>query len=437
MDYDKPFAARTAWTRHSRALAAAVGIALIGLSASGSAFGQGKPGKPTGAKTEQADHGGYKSHGTKMAPGVVSLDVYVDGARLHLLVAERQRGGNPQLSYVGSTDGGATWSKPVPVGRGQSTPDPVKRGADAQIAASGDRLVAVWTTGADTRFGRGPLATAVSSDGGRTWQAGPNPADDGLMTDHAYVDLAADDAGAFHAVWLDARGGADAGKGLRYARSADGGLSWSANATLDERCCECCWNAIQTLPGGRVNVLYRNREPRDMSLLASRDGGRTWDEPVSVGAFDWAFDGCPHVGGALAGNGMPHLDRDAALFAVVWTAKGGSDVGVFALASPDGGKSWDEPVQLGGPQSNRPDVAFGRGRVVAVWDGYAEGGTAVFTAKSTDGGASWSRPSMLSHAHSPSSSTHPRVVRTAHGFRAFWTEHRAGKPVKWVSRELD
>jgi hypothetical protein len=399
---------------------------------------QAKP-APPGAKSAKGDH---KSHAkTPAAVGVAGMDVYVDDSRVHLLLATRAAAKDkPRLSYVGSTDGGATWSEPVAVGEGQPTPDPVKRGADAQIAAAGDRLVAVWTTGAETRFGRGPLASAVSSDGGRTWRPGPNPADDGLETDHAYVDLAADDAGAFHAVWLDGRGGEDAGKGLRYARSADGGATWSANATLDEQCCECCWNAIQTLPGGRVNVLYRNRDPRDMSLIASADGGRTWAEPVPVGAFDWAFDGCPHVGGALAG-GAGGAGRagsvDRTLFGVVWTAKGGADTGVFAVASPDGGTTWNPPVPLGGPQSNRPDVASPGGpRAAAVWDAYLDtGGNAVFSATTTDGGATWSDPVRLSD--DTAVATHPRVIATKDGFRTFWTEQRPGKPVAWVSRALE
>lgn len=435
-------AASGPWLIRGRpAPASALCVAIFAvLCACGVGFGQQKPPKTSQAKSsparaKDAKHADHKGHAKSTTVGVASLDVYVDGSRVHLLVAERPPGGKPHLSYLGSTDGGATWSTPAPVGRGEPTPDPVKRGADAQIAAAGDRLVAVWTTGADTRFGRGPLATAISSDGGRTWQAGPNPADDGLMTDHAYVDLAADDRGAFHAVWLDGRGGEAAGKGLRYARSTDGGRSWSANATLDERCCECCWNVIQTLPGGRVNVLNRNRDPRDMSLLASRDGGKSWDVPVAVGAFEWAFDGCPHVGGALAMGDADGKDRAAPMVAVVWTAKGGSELGVFALASADAGKSWEVPVQLGGPNSNRPDVAFANGRAVAVWDAFDHSGTATYAAESTDGGVTWSPPQRLSEAGAVA--THARVVPTAGGFRVFWTEQRPGKPVAWASRTVD
>lgn len=85
-------------------------------------------------------------------------------------------------------------------------------------------------------MGRGALAASASSDGGRTWSPRRSPSDAaGALVDQAFVDLSADEAGAFHAVRLDNRNGPDAGKGLRDARSTDGGATWSANATLDVR----------------------------------------------------------------------------------------------------------------------------------------------------------------------------------------------------------
>ena len=389
------------------------------------------------ARAEQA-HAGHKGADGKSATGVIGLDVYVDGGRLHLLTTRRtSAGAKPAMAYARSDDDGETWSAPVPVGSGQPTPDPAKRGLDPQIAASGDRLVAVWTTGAESRFGRGPLATAISRDGGRTWAPGPNPADDGLATDHAFADVAADDAGTFHAVWLDGRaGGPNPGKGLRYAKSADGGATWSANATLDASCCECCWNSLLALPGGRMHVLFRDKDPRDMALTSSLDAGKSWSNPVTVGTFDWDFTGCPHVGGALAAGDVAGKN----LHAVVWTAKGGDTVGAFALSARDGGRTWSRPARLGGPQSSRPDVAADHaGRVVAVWDEYVEdesgSGNAAFAAESIDGGATWSSPQKLSDPRA--SATYPRVVRMAEGFRVFWTQKKAGEAGTWASRTLD
>jgi Neuraminidase (sialidase) len=368
------------------------------------------------------------------------LDVYAHGSRLHVLTAERaEAGAKPRLQYVRSADGGETWSAPVPVGEGQPTPDPVKRGNDAQVVATGDRLFAVWTVGAATRMGRGPLAAARSDDGGRTWTPATSPSDSKLAIDHAFVDLAADDAGNVHCVWLDGRHGAkpdgtiaeDAGKGLRYARSTNGGRTWTPAATLDPQCCECCWNSLLVLPGGVVHVLYRDRDPRDMAMVTSPDGGRTWGKPTPVGAFAWDFTGCPHVGGAL----IPVDETGKRLVATVWTAKGGDDVGTFAVSSADGGKTWTNPARLGGTDSNRPDVASRNGTAVAVWDEHvntdAESGNVIFYATSADAGTAWSKPVRLSAPGA--SATHPRVVAAGNGFRVLWTQKEPGKPATWKS----
>jgi Neuraminidase (sialidase) len=359
-------------------------------------------------------------------PGVVSLDVYADGARIDLLTGTRDVDSPAALRFQRSDDGGKSWTTPVPVGAGQPAPEPVHRGMDAQIAAAGDRLVAIWTTGADTRMGRGPLASALSADGGKTWSAGPSPSDDGKVIDHAFVDIAADAAGTFHAVWLDAREGRH-GKGLRYARSTDGGQTWSKNLTLDPETCECCWNKIAVGRDGNVYVLFRQANPRDMAVVASHDGGKTWGKPVTAGAFGWDINACPHVGGGLAING----DK---LFAAVWTARGHGANGAFIVASHDAGRSFGPPVQLGNPQSWHPDLATAGGMLVATWDAYTDAGPAVFEATSHDDGKTWSAPAQLS-AFGVTASV-PRAVATNGGFRIFWTEKSPDAPAMWTSKKI-
>jgi Neuraminidase (sialidase) len=300
---------------------------------------------------------------------------------------------------------------------------------DVQIAAAGERVVAAWTTfDASSRFGRGVIATSVSSDGGRTWRPGPNPADDGRDGDHAFIDLAADDRGGFHLAWLDARAGP---KGLIHARSDDGGVTWNRNVIVDAETCECCWNTLATAPGGRVLLLYRDKNPRDMALAASADGGRSWTAPVPVGRFNWTFEGCPHVGGGLA---TAQTAAGLRAYAVVWTGRADA-AGVYTLASPDGGKTWGAPLRLGDGTAWHADVAAAGERVTAVWDARAGDDTAVFASTSTDGGKTWPAATRLTPAGVNAS--YPRVVHTGKGFRAFWTEQLEGKPVQWRSRGLE
>jgi hypothetical protein len=358
--------------------------------------------------------------------GVSSMDVYADGDVVHLLLARRDDNQPPMMQYVRSTDAGEIWSEPVIVGKDQPAPEPAHRGADVQVAASGQNLVACWTIGSDTdRFGRGALATAYSKDGGKTWSAGPNPADDGSAAGHAFIDLAADSDGSFHVVWIDGRDGS-AGKGLRYARSTDGGASWSANVTLDPETCECCWNTIKCSRSGQVFVLYRDADPRDMAIVSSPDSGKSWTTPVTVGAFGWKVNGCPHVGGGLAID-----DVSSGVYASVWTAKDQKTTGAYFLASHDGGKIWSEPMKLGDSTSWHSDLACDQKRIVAVWDAMVDSAMAVFSNTSDDGGKSWTAMRRLSERDV--SATHPRIVHTSRGFLVIWTQRHGTEPLEFKS----
>ena len=365
--------------------------------------------------------GGGGGHHADRAEGVIGLDVSSQGEAVDLLVAVRTAAG-VALRHQRSSDGGRSWTAPTAVPIGPAGIHPPHRGADPQVAAWRDHVVALWTVPGGSTWGDGPLASALSPDGGRTWTAGPNPADDGSTGGHGFADVAADADGVFHAVWLDAR---DGGQGLRAARSADFGRTWEANRTLDRRTCECCSNKVVARTPGRVLALYRDTDPRDMALAASGDGGWTWSRRGAVGAFDWRFDGCPHVGGGLAAAGP---DADGRLHALVWTGRD-EHAGLFTLESRDGGEAWDEPRRLGGRTAQHGDLAGEEGRLAAVWDEVQGEARVVVSAVSGDGGRTWTAPVPLSDRSA--SASHPLVVAAGDRFLAFWTERRGDGPREW------
>ncbi len=364
---------------------------------------------------------------TAATQGVTSLDVYADGPSLHLLLGHRYANQPAQLQYLRSDDGGEHWTAPACVDEGMPTPYD-RLGMDPQIAASGDHLIAVWTTHTANEYGRGPLATALSADGGKTWHAGPNPADDNSTTDHGMIDIAADATGTFHLVWLDARTGQ---KGLQYARSTDAGRTWSANQTLDPATCQCCWNTLALKRDGEVAVLYRSLAPRDMAVITSPDGGRNWHKPVVVGSFGWRVNACPHAGGGLAFSNCKNCNR---CHAAVWT--GQSPAGVYALSSTDDGRHWLAPHRLGDDIANHPVLAVGpNGQIAVAWEAHPDGRSLIFVARSTDDGNSWSDPLPLSPP--TVNAQYPRIVHTpAGGFRIFWVQSTQDQPAIWTSRSL-
>ena len=341
--------------------------------------------------------------------GVLGLDVYRDGGTLHLLTGRVDgEGATPSLWYQRSADAGETWTPAVRI---PADPPPyrMERGDDPQVAADGERILAAWTAAGTGWGGSGPLTTAMSSDGGRTWQRGGNPADDRNKEGHAFIDLAVQ-GGAFHAVWLDERGKV---YGLRYSRSTDGRL-WSANETLQRQSCECCWNTLLSAPDGRLFALYRNGKPRDMALALRAADGR-WSDVGAVGAFNWQIDACPHAGGGLAlAGGRVH--------GVVWTGEE-KNAGLYYMASENGGRAWQAARRIGGADAMHADIAASGARIMLAWDE----GEKVYAMSSNDAGGTWETPRQVSARPA----THPRVVSTADGFLVLWTERSAAGRWEW------
>lgn len=340
------------------------------------------------------------------APAATGFDVYADRGVLHRLEGRGGGDGPPALLYARSGDGGKTWSEGVRVDAGRRAAYRFAEG-DAQVAADGDALLAVWTATGTGPYNAGPLVAARSEDGGKTWLSAAPP--DGGTDDHGrrFAEIAAA-GGVFHAVWLDREGKS----WVRAARSEDGGRTWSAPASLDRDACECCWNALAA-SGKRVWILYRGKNPRDMAVAASSDGGARWGKPRAVSPFGWSFNGCPHVGGALA----PSADGRV-VHALVWTGRE-DKMGLYVARSRDAGESWDPPARLGGSGARHADLARSGTRLAAVWD---EAG-AIWAATSADGVA-WSAPRRLSPAKAEAAA--PRVAAAGGGgFRAFWLEKGA------------
>lgn len=367
----------------------------------------------------EPDGHAHHEHGKRTAnSGVVSLDAYADRGAVHLLIGT-ERNGSVRLDYRRSDDEGRSWSDPVRVDeRGPSPHGPV-RGNDAQIAAFGKNLLAIWTTSGTGFMGSGPLATAVSADGGATWEPAGNPADDGSTSGHGFVDAAADEAGSFHLVWLDGRTGR---QGLIYAQSNDWGRTWGRNQVLDPETCECCWNTLRVDSRG-LYVLYRDKLPRDIKILSSADRGKTWNKPEPVGAFNWKFEGCPHVGGGLS------LDADGILHATAWTAREGIEGLHYLSKGANGFTSMTGPSWTN--EARHSDLASSGRSLAVTWD---SNGT-VFAAVSRDSGRTWFETSRLSAG--TASATHPRVVSIGFEFLVLWTELTADRSLDWNSASLN
>ena len=176
---------------------------------------------------------------------------------------------------------------------------------------------------------------------------------------------------------------------------------------------------------GAVAVLYRDKDPRDLAVAASTDAGTTWARRGTAGAFGWAFDGCPHVGGGIA------FTRGG-LAALAWTGDE-DDAGLHALRSEDGGATWSAPVRVGSRTAHRGDLAAAGDVVAAVWDDPVAAKGKILGATSADGGRTWSPPRTLA----TTGAAQPTVAAVGPGrFLAAWIEAAAGGEARWRSALL-
>lgn len=341
-----------------------------------------------------------------------SFDAIVHDDSVHIVFVGLESASSKAsvFRYIHSEDGGRHWSLPVDLGANLPSSLAV-RGNDIQLAVSAKNLLAVWQSKGELP-GMGPMVSVYSHDGGKTWQAGANPAANDAG-DQAHIDLVADQQGNFHAVWLEDPE-ENGYQSLRYARSIDAGEHWQPSVKLDDSTCSCCWNTLRVSTNGQLDVLYRDMEPRDMTLVRSTDQGSYWQSVNKVGDFHWQFDGCPHIGGGLTYTGQPEQ-----LQAIVWTGAEPKP-GLYQLHSENNGQTWSEPQPMGIRGLHGDIAAIDSKHVLAVWDELGPEGSSIASALSSDGGASWASIQTLSK--SGSIVTHPRIVATSAGFLALWSE---------------
>ena len=229
-------------------------------------------------------------------------------------------GAGNSILFAASADGGRTFGPPVVVSSEGQLSLGMHRGP--RVAYTRQGLVISAIVGEQGKGKDGDLIAWRSTDAGKTWSRPvvvndvPGSAREGL---HA---MAFGGKDTLFAAWLDLRA-----QGMRVygAVSRDGGASWSANRLVYESpsgtVCQCCHPSVAVSAEGVIHVLFRNalEGSRDLYVVRSEDGGKTFVAANRLGRGTWKLEACPMDGGGLAVDGRGAVAtvwrRDQTVFA--------------------------------------------------------------------------------------------------------------------------
>lgn len=155
--------------------------------------------------------------------------------------------------------------------------------------------------------------------------------------------------------------------------------------------------------GDVVHLVYGERPIR---YRRSIDEGVTWSAETTIG------DGVLHLTDALAADGddvwMVYLNESENFSDWCCSRDGGS---LWVRHSGDAGLSWDDPVRLSTPRrAFRVSVAHAEGRVHVVWMDYRDGAWDTYYRRSLDRGATWEPETVIAESTGPFGAERPQVA---------------------------
>lgn len=311
------------------------------------------------------------------------------------------------------------WSAPSTV---VARPDLFVNWADfpAVVEFSDGALLVHWLQ----KSGKEPYAYDVrfarSLDGGVSWSESALLHDDGTKSEHGFVSFVADRTRPLvHAVWLDGRKMPGGGDMTLRSATIDATGKLSDPAELDGRTCECCTTALTMTDDGLV-AAYRDRtaeEIRDISIVRRSESG--WTKPAVLHADGWKIAGCPVNG--------PQLDARGRNVVVAWYTANR----VSVAFSSDGGATFGPPVRIdGGAPTGRVDVLLlPDGDAFVTWIDGAGADTAIVARRVSPAGKTGPL-TTIAKATSARTSGFPRAAQAGGGTYVAWTDVSPAKRIR-------
>jgi hypothetical protein len=330
------------------------------------------------------------------------------------------------VSVAKSNDLGQSFSEAKTV---NAEPAQLDTGADSRSKIAVDdagRIMVTYTIFKDNAF-NGEVFYATSADGGLTFSA-PRPITANTESQRFEV-LALNKDGKLFAAWLDKRDRVPAkahgekyvGAGLAFAWASLDHMAIGDAAIAHDNTCECCRIGVAFTNDERPVVVFRNifeGSIRDHAVMTFAN--ETTPGPIyRVSVDNWKTDVCPHQGPslAIAPDGSYH---------VAWYTDGSVRSGLFYAHSPDGGKTFSEPLAIGNPDHNpsRPSLLASGKHVWLAWKEFDGQEISVLVMVSDDDGRTWSKPRVI--AKTQGDADHPFLAAGKAGVFLSWLTQKEG-----------
>src|SRR5262245_5896311 len=316
---------------------------------------------------------------TLAVPGRASSapTIAADGTFVAVAWAARSTAGVTDIYAAVSRDGAQTFGAPVQLSdagsagwiNGEQPPRVVLTGAGA-----GDpSITVIWPSKNDAGV---RLVLVKSADGGRTFSAPASVPDSDGGKVRGWQNAAADAQGRVFAIWLDHRDlgdTIDAEKSKLYIGAVDGSVAPRAVTT---GVCYCCKTAL-AIAHGTIYAAWRHVYPgnmRDIAFTSSRDGGKTFSPPVRVSEDHWMLAGCPDDGPSIAVDQQQRIH--IAWPTVVKDETTGESTKTIFYATSTDGKAFTTRLRLPTETASfHPQVMLaGGGLPVIAWEENRPGG---------------------------------------------------------------
>lgn len=325
----------------------------------------------------------------RVPDGGLQPQVEVDAQGVVHLVYYKGEAKQGDLYYVRSSDGGATFSRPMRV---NSQPESAVaagtiRGAQLALGAGG-RVHVAWNGSgvaqpkgprnpeqpADSPSNGLPMLYARTNDAGTAFEPQRNLMQKTFALDGGGT-VAADDSGNVYVLWHGSTAGDPKGEASRrvwIARSEDNGATFAPETAAYANptgACGCCGMRAFVDRRGDLYALFRSAQQeihRDAYLLHSRDQGRSFDGRM---LHPWQINACPMTSASFA-EGSDNI-------LVAWE----TEDKVYFTRFDGNTLAAAEPVAAPGPGKDRkhPSLAVNtRGETLLAWmegGGWGKGGS--------------------------------------------------------------